>query len=342
MAYFSRQPDWEVIGVSRRAPDLMGVTHLPLDLTSPKQCDSLAKAIPGTTHVIYAALYEQPGLISGWQHPEQMSTNLAMLQNLMEPLTREARHLEQVSILQGTKAYGAHIKPMRIPGRELEARVQHENFYWLQEDYLKDLRYKKSWTWTIWRPQITFGHALGAPMNMLAAIGVYGAVLKHLNKPLIFPGGPTSITEATDAALLASAMFWATRAEQAKNEVFNITNGDVFSWKDIWPAIARSLGMEAGDQEPDLLQETMPEYSEIWNQVVREHHLIPHSMEALVGDSFFYADALFATGADRAPPPALVSTVKLRQAGFNDCIDTEVMFNQWFEYLQSISIIPRP
>lgn len=39
--------------------------------------------------------------------------------------------------MQGTKAYGVHVEPMKLPGKEREPRHQHENFYWMQEDYLR-------------------------------------------------------------------------------------------------------------------------------------------------------------------------------------------------------------
>jgi len=44
----------------------------------------------------------------------------------------------------------------------------------------------------------------------------------------------------------------------------------------------------------------------------------------------------------RAAPPALVSTIKLRQAGFSDCIDTEDMFRELFAQLVAKRILPPP
>jgi hypothetical protein len=35
-----------------------------------------------------------------------------------------------------------------------------------------------------------------------------------------------------------------------------------------------------------------------------------------------------------------VSTIKLRQAGFADCIDTEDMFRDWFRILARRRILP--
>ena len=38
----------------------------------------------------------------------------------------------------------------------------------------------------------------------------------------------------------------------------------------------------------------------------------------------------------------LVSTIKLRQAGFGDCVDTEVMFKTWLKRLADRGVIPQP
>ena len=38
----------------------------------------------------------------------------------------------------------------------------------------------------------------------------------------------------------------------------------------------------------------------------------------------------------------LVSTTKLRQAGFGDCVDTEVMFKTWLGRLAERGVIPTP
>ncbi|MBD3649408.1 MAG: SDR family oxidoreductase, partial [Pseudomonadales bacterium] len=330
-----RSPDNTVIGVSRRPPDL-DCHHVPLDLTDKEACEDFCRSQPDITHVIYTALYEKPGLIAGWHEADQMQTNLAMLGNVMEPLTRYATDLRHISLLQGTKAYGAHLRPMKIPGKEREPRVEHENFYWLQEDYIRDLQSRSDWQFTIWRPQVVFGHALGAPMNMLAAIGVFAALQKQKGQPLIYPGGPNAPVEATDADLLASAFEFAMQNQDAvANETFNVTNGDVFEWRNLWPAIAETLGMESGDDDPMLLSQHCYPQEKEWQALVHQHGLANHTIRALVGDSFIYADALFATGSTVAPPPALVSTVKLRQAGFADCIDTEDMLRSWLHRLQS-------
>lgn len=327
------------IGFSRRAPDLAGATHIPLDLLDAGHCADLARGELGdVTHLVYTALFEKPGLIAGWLDEDQMRTNLRMLENVLSPLAR-SDSLRHVTLLQGTKAYGAHVKPMRIPGRERDPRVEHPNFYWLQEDYVRALEAKSDWNFTIWRPQIVFGHALGAPMNMVAAIGVYAALKKHRGQPLAWPGGTSGIMEATDADLLAEAIMFSFDNPRFSNETFNVTNGDVFTWENLWPTIVSSLGCEQGEPSPERLAEVGYD-EDAWREIAATHDLAQYSVRELVGDSFFYADALFSTGRDQPPPPAIVSTIKLRQAGFHRCIDTEDMLAKWFGKLREMKILP--
>lgn len=330
-------------GYSRRPPaDLAEATFEPLDLLDPQSCQAAASSsLAETTHLVYAALYEKPGLIQGWQQQDQMQTNLQMLRNLLEPL-QTSTALTHITLLQGTKAYGAHVAPMQIPGIESAPRVEHANFYWLQQDYLEQLCQQRSLRYTIWRPQIIFGHALHAPMNMLAAIGVYAALQRAKGLPLHYPGGPSAITEAIDARLLAKAIEYSFDQPGFTNETFNITNGDVFRWNDIWPTLASALGMEAGGPAPLTLSSTLYSEESLWQRIVQTHSLRPYSIRELVGDSFFYADALFNSQGTKAPPPALLSTIKLRQAGFGDCIDTGEMFRQWFAKLVELRVLPPP
>jgi hypothetical protein len=61
----------------------------------------------------------------------------------------------------------------------------------------------------------------------------------------------------------------------------------------------------------------------------------------MLGESHHYADFCFGVHARQAPPPVIVSTIKLRQAGFADCIDTERMFRDWISILQAQKILPK-
>ncbi len=62
---------------------------------------------------------------------------------MVEPLDRPGGALRHVTIMQGGKAYGVHIHPqIAVPARERWPRDPHENFYWLQEDFLRERQAK--------------------------------------------------------------------------------------------------------------------------------------------------------------------------------------------------------
>jgi nucleoside-diphosphate-sugar epimerase len=117
--HFANLADCEVVAVSRRMPaPVEGAKFLSVDLLDQRRCQEVFGQMSDVTHVVYAAVNEKPGLMEGWRDREQMQTNLTMLQNLFEPLQAVAKRLQHVSLLQGTKAYGAHLGPIALPARE--------------------------------------------------------------------------------------------------------------------------------------------------------------------------------------------------------------------------------
>ena len=69
--------------------------------------------------------------------------------------------------------------------------------------------------------------------------------------------------------------------------------------------------------------------------------LQPVTLPALLGESHFYTDLCLAFGARSAPPPTFVSTVKIRQAGFTEAVDTEASVCGWLQDLIDRRILPR-
>ena len=165
--HFLARPDWDVIGVSRRLPaDLPGAALVSLDLSDAEACERAAGSFGDVTHVVYAALFELPGLFRGWLEDEQIQRNGAMCRNLFEPLLEggcrsgarfpAARH-------QGVR----HSPPVDRPcGREepaarARAAAEHPNFYFVQEDYLREKQRAASWGLTVFRPTVIYGDAVG-------------------------------------------------------------------------------------------------------------------------------------------------------------------------------------
>src|SRR5215472_8683260 len=107
--HFAKLDNWEVVAISRRIPAAVDrVTFISVDLQDQERCREVFGEMTDVTQLVYAALYDKPSLIEGWSERDQMETNLAMLKNLFEPLNAGA-NLRHVSLLQGTKAYGAHL-----------------------------------------------------------------------------------------------------------------------------------------------------------------------------------------------------------------------------------------
>lgn len=342
LRHFASRGDCEVTAVSRRPPlHTYGARFRPVDLLDADACARLASELGSVTRIVYAALHEKPGLVAGWLDADQIDTNDRMLRNLFEPLETAASSLRHVALLQGTKAYGVHLRPLAVPAREdRDEWRDHPNFYWRQEDYVRAKQRGRPWCWTILRPQIVFGLSIGAAMNLIPAIGVYAALRRERREPLAYPGGAAPVLEAVDADLLARAIAWAGESERARNQAFNVTNGDVFVWANVWPAIADALGMEPGPDEPERLGASMPGRAAEWDAIRARHGLRSPELGAFVGESFHYADFCMATGADQPLPPALVSTIKLRRAGFTEVMDTEAMFRKWLRTFQEERLLP--
>lgn len=342
--HFMTLPDWQVVGVSRRRPPGLGDAQLvSVDLNDRARCAEVFGAMHDITHVVYAALYEKDELIAGWRDPEQMRINDEMLRNLFDPLRKVAKGLTHVTLLQGTKAYGAHVEPVPVPARERWPRHPHANFYWLQEDFLRQSQREGGWAMTILRPQVIFGESLGSAMNPIPALGVYAEILKDEGRPLAFPGGARRIVQAVDADMLARVCAWAATSPSARDETFNVNNGEAFEWATVWPAIAEAFGMQVGEPAPMSLADEMPRRQAQWSAIHQRHGLkSPESLRDFVGLSFQYADRNFSFGDTRSAMPTLVSTVKLRQAGFQECVDTEAMFVRLIRRFQASRWLPPP
>ena len=333
---------WNVIAVSRRRPEWLegrNYRHLPLDLESADACTEAAKGLRDVTHLLYAAVFELPGLIAGWSDPRQIETNGRMLRNLMEPLMKVAS-IEHVTLLQGTKAYGGHIRPMRVPARESQPRVEHPNFYWLHEDYIAEQSAARGFAYTIFRPQLIVGPNYGVVMNLPPVIGAYAAIRRAEGSPFSFPGGADWVWEAVDTRLIGRAALWAANAREAANETFNLTNGEVFAWRDMWPALAETIGLEVGPDEPLSMAEYLPSRAHVWDEIVRKHDLRRVPLLDLLGESHHYADLCFAYGLEQSPPPTFLSTIKIKQAGFADTWNTEESFRHWLRFLMDARVLP--
>ena len=343
LRHFGAAGGADVIALSRRRPrDLYGARHVALDLTDAAQCAAIADELKGTTHLIYAALYEEPSLVDGWRNPRQIETNDKMLRDLMAALEPVSPGFKHVALLQGTKAYGVHVRPLAVPAREGRSEMYEQpNFYWAQENFLRELQKGKAWSWSILRPVLIVGLAMGGAMDLIPPLGVYAAIMREQGRTALdYPGGAARVAQAVDVDLLARAIAWSGEAETARNEAFNVTNGDVLVWENIWPAIADALGMKPGKSVPLSLVKESAKWAGPWDELRRKHNLVAPSLREFVGLSFQYADYSMRYGQIQSGAPSIVSTVKINRAGFTEMMDTEDMFRKWFALAREQRLLP--
>jgi hypothetical protein len=137
----------------------------------------------------------------------------------------------------------------------------------------------------------------------------------------------------TDAGLLAKATVWAATNEQCANQAFNITNGDLFRWNDLWPKIARYFSLETAPPLQLSLQTVMADKETLWKQIQEKHGLAQHTYQEL--SSWPFGDAVFGWDYD-----FFGDGTKARRLGFHEFVDTENMFFGLFDELKAMKIIP--
>ena len=335
---------WAVTALSRRRPivgDDCRFDHFAVDLSDTAACRGAVAALPPVTHLIYAAVKEAPGLVSGWYDPALIEANGAMFANLIDPLAATAA-LAHVSLLQGTKAYGAHHHRIAVPAREDGPRDDHLNFYWLHEDRLRARAEEAGFAFTIFRPQVLLGGAPGAAMNPVAPIGAYAALCRELGRPFAYPGNEMAFMELVDTDLIAKAFEWAAGTPAAAGQVFNITDGDVFVPAHAWPEIAATLGLATGEPTAIKLADffAAPEIRVAWTRLVERHGLRIADLPVLLGESHHYVDLLLGTRIAEKSVPVLLSTIKIRQAGFAGCCDSRKSLIHWLYRMSELKLLP--
>jgi hypothetical protein len=197
---------------------------------------------------------------------------VAILKNLLDVVEKTSPSLRHVTFYQGGKAYGADLGPFKTPAREDDLRLMPPNFYYDQEDFLRERQQGKAWHWTALRPEATTGFGLGNP--------------------------------------------------------------NYFRWKYLWPRIAAMFDMPAADPIPTPLTVYMADKKPVWEAIVRKRGLQPLPYEQV--SSWPFADAILRL----MEYDNITSTIKVRRAGFHDCVDTEEMFSKLFNDLRRMQVIP--
>ncbi len=327
--------DWRVIGLSRHPPksDHARLNFMAADLTDIQSTRAALAKCPDATHLFYTA---RAAFSDASKGVEDVAGNATMLRNLVEAGEAACKGLAHVHLVEGTKWYGMHLGPMRTPAREDDPRHMPPNFYYAQEDILREHQKGKRWTWSASRPGFLYDHAPERPRNLIPIIGLWAAMCQELGVALDFPGKPRcydGLFEATDAGQLGRALKWMATAETAQNQAFNVMDGTLFRWNRLWPRIAKLYGLETGIIRTIKLTDWMADKGPVWDAMVKRHGLVPAKMEDVA--TWGFGDFVWGLEHD-----VISSVAKLRLAGFHDTVDTEDQILAHLKRYRDARILP--
>jgi nucleoside-diphosphate-sugar epimerase len=329
---------WAVYGLARRPPtDLPGLLPVAADLLDPAGL-AAALADVSPTHVF----------ITTWMRnqteAENIRVNAGMVRNLLDALAPR-KSLRHVALVTGLKhylgpfeAYASSGTLPDTPLRESQPRLPVENFYYAQEDEVYAAASRDRFTWTVHRPHSIIGMAVGNAMNMGTTLAVYASICKETGRPFQFPGSEAQwkgLSDVTDARILAKQLVWAADTDAARNEAFNIVNGDVFRWCWLWGKIAAWFGVQAagfsGTVQP--LEAIMANDKELWRQIAQRHGLVEPDLDRLA--SAWHTDLDLGR-----PIEVMTDMANSRKLGFCAYQATDESFFDLFAQLRAARLIP--
>lgn len=325
-------PDWSVIGLARTPRASSGrLTFISVDLFDRAACQRTLAGQKSVTHMFYTSRAKH-----GETGVESVEDNVAMLRNVLDAIEPVAAGLEHVHLVQGTKYYGMHLGPFRTPAHEDDPRPDFPNFYYDQQDMLAERQRGRNWAWSASRPTFIYDFAPERARNAITVIGAYAALCRELGMAFDFPGSAAAFDAArdlTDASLLARAMVYVSTAPTGRNQAFNVANGDVVRWRDLWPKLAAYFGLPAGNVRPFNMLEWTRDKEPVWANIIRRHGLKETRLDDVADWAF--ADFHWGQGYDVVSNPE-----KLRKAGFTETIDSGDMLVAHLDRYREAKVLP--
>ena len=326
---------WTVSGISRHKHDLpKGVEHIAVDLTDDEAVNTSLKSIMPTDVFITTWMRQAT-------EAENCRVNAGMVRNLLQAMN--GKKIQHAALVTGGKHYmgpfEAYAKSKPItPFREEQPRLPYQNFYYDQEDELFAAAGKQGFGWSVHRPHTLIGYTVGNQMNMAATLGAYAAICKETGLPFAFPGSPQqyeAVVDITDGRIISKHMLWAATEPVARNNAFNIANGEVFRWNWLWPKLAAHLGVAAaeypGHAQP--LEKQMAGMEQVWDKIVAKHGLQNNPLKTVA--SWWHSDADLGRTIEN-----FNDMTKSRDMGFTAYQNSVRSFTDAFDRFRAAKVLP--
>ncbi|MEO3403985.1 SDR family oxidoreductase [Mucilaginibacter sp. CAU 1740] len=329
---------WETYGLSRNPnTEISGLKPITADLLNKDNLkQALAEIRP--THVY----------ITTWMRndteAENIRVNSLMVRNLLDVLSLN-KSTQHVALVTGLKHYlgpfEAYAKDGFLPEtplREEHPRLNIENFYYAQEDEIYVAAARDGFTWSIHRPHTVIGKAIGNAMNMGSTLAAYATICKESGRPFVWPGSEAQwngLSDVTDARVLAAHLIWASTTDAARNQAFNVVNGDVFRWKRLWNRLAAYFGVEPIGFSGSIqsLEKEISNDNDTWHEIAQKYNLKESNLGRLA--------SAWHTDLDLGRPIEVMTDMsKSRKLGFTVFQDTEQTFYDLFDQLRAERLIP--
>ncbi|KAK4265857.1 hypothetical protein QN277_026852 [Acacia crassicarpa] len=338
---------WKVYGAARRPlppwfPPSLLHHFITLDVLNTE--DARAKLSPiahEITHVFWVTFQIRD------DEETNVAMNRAMLTNVLVVLrSAPSSRLSHVSIQTGTKHYTGPINdPVRSlqlaphdpPFHESMPRLPYPNFYYTLEDLVAS--YVPSLTYSVHRASIIIGASTRGTYNALLMLAAYAAVCRHEGLPFRYPGNRYTwehFCDMTDARVLAEQHVWAAVTGKPKNEAFNCTNGDFFTWKKMWKVLSEEFKVdfvEYKEEDEFDIVEMMNKKGPVWEEIVEKHGLYKTKLEEIACYPPFKAVSNFKF-------QHVSSMNKSKEYGFFGFADSFKSVRFWVARLRHMKIIP--
>ncbi|KAF5205978.1 Delta-4,5-steroid 5-beta-reductase [Thalictrum thalictroides] len=341
---------WTVYGVARRKmppwfnPSLVDryIECDVLDFNATQQ--QLSPISSQVTHIFWLSLNS-----SSTSEEENIARNSAMIKNVLDVLVSTALRskVRHFTLTTGTKQYlgpifdpvlSKQVIPHEPPFHEHMQRLPFINIYYALEDLLAS--YSSNFSSSIHRSSIILGASARSGHNALLTVIVYALICRYEGSPFRFPGNKfiwESFFDASDSELLAEQQIWAVNSDKAKNQAFNCTNGDVFTWKNLWKLLCEIFGIEfVPFDETDKFNwvEEMKSKGKIWDTIVEENSLLKLRFEEVA--CFEACNIVLNMHIQH-----VCSMTKSREFGFYGFADTFKSVRKWVERSKEMNIIPK-
>ena len=338
---------WQVYGAARRPkpswfPSSLVDKYITFDATNSGDThDKLAHIANKVTHVYWVAIQVREN------EEANVKVNAAMLTNVLNVLkSGPASRLSHITLQTGTQhymgpihdpAHSAHLIPHETPFIEDLPRLPYPNFYYTLEDLVAS--HAPSLTYSVHRSSIITGASSRSVYNALLTMAVYAIICRHESMAFRFPGTRYTwehFCDMSDARVLAKQHIWAAVTDKAKNQAFNCTNGDVFTWKSFWKVLCEIFDVEFvpfDEAEEFDFVGMMEAKGKVWDEIVERYGLYKTQLNEIC--CFAALKNVLHFGFQH-----VCSMNKSREFGFFGYANTLESVGMWVERLRKMKIIP--